>query len=117
MRPNRSWRMPDFHSDVHFQTLISSMDEGFCVIEMLFDAAGRPVDYRFLEVNPAFERHTGLFEAVGKCMRDLAPEHEQYWFDIYGKVATSGQPARFENEARALGGRWFSVNAFALHPP
>ena len=47
---------------------------------MLFDEAGRAVDYVFLEVNPSFERQTGLVDAVGRRMRDLAPLHEEHWF-------------------------------------
>jgi hypothetical protein len=49
-------------------------------------------------------------------MRDLAPAHEPHWFDIYGKVALTGQPARFSNEARALG-RWYDVSAYRVGPP
>jgi len=53
----------------------------------------------FLEFNPAFEEQTGLHEAHGKLMRELVPEHEEHWFEIYGKVALTGEPAHFENEA------------------
>src|SRR6185295_3143438 len=87
--------------------------EGFCTIEVIFDAQGKPVDYRFLEINPAFERQTGMVNAQGKLMRELAPNHEQHWFDIYGRVAVTGDSARFENEARALG-RIFEVCAYRV---
>jgi PAS domain S-box-containing protein len=100
-------------SEERFRTLFDTMLEGFCVIEMIFDKEGRPVDYRFLEVNSAFEWQTGLFDAKGKLMRDLAPDHEARWFEIYGKIALTGEPARFENEARALN-RWYEVSAFRL---
>src|SRR3954466_3082760 len=63
----------------HYQFLFESIDAGFCTIEVLFDE-GRPVDYVFLEVNPAFETQTGLHDAVGRRMRDLAPAHEESWF-------------------------------------
>ncbi len=100
-----------------FRTLFESMDEGFCVIEVMFDGEGRPADYRFLEVNPAFETQCGLRDAIGKTIRELAPDHDAHWFEIYGKVAVTGEAVRFVNEARALGGRWFSVNAFRLGGP
>ena len=74
-------------SEERYRTLFSGLIEGFCIIEMVFDKAGKPVDYRFVECNPAFEAQTGLREAQGKLMRELAPEHEQHWFDIYGNVA------------------------------
>ena len=47
-------------SEVRYRTLFNTIDAGFCIIEMIFDAQGKPVDYRFLEVNAAFEKQTGL---------------------------------------------------------
>ena len=106
----------DSTSELRYQTLFETLIEGFCTIEMIFDATGRPVDYRFLEINPAFARQTGLQDAQGKRMRELAPDHEQHWFDIYGKVALSGEPLHFENEAKALG-RYYDVRAYRIGGP
>ena len=74
------------------------------------------MDYWFVEVNPAFERQTGLAGAAGKWMRELLPAHEQHWFDIYGQVALSGGSVRFESGAAALG-RWYDVYAFRVGDP
>jgi PAS domain S-box-containing protein len=104
------------HSEERYRFLFNAIDEGFCVIEVLFDERDIPVDYVFLEVNAAFERQTGLVQAVGKSMRALAPEHEAHWFEIYGRVALTGEPIRFENQAAALG-RWYDVYAFRLGEP
>ncbi len=98
-------------SEERYRTLFSSIDEGFCVIEMLFDKNDKPIDYRFLEVNPSFEQQTGMHGAVGKRMREIAPDHESHWYEAYGKVALTGKPVRFVNEAKALD-RWFDVYAF-----
>lgn len=98
-----------------YGTLFNSMDQGFCTIEVLFDEQGAPIDYRFLEINAAFERQTNLYGARGKLMREFAPQHEQYWFDIYGNIARTGEPARFESRAEALG-RWYEVYAFRVGP-
>jgi len=103
-------------AEAKYRQLFDTLIEGFCTIEMVFDASGQPVDYRFLEINPAFERQTGLHDAQGKLMRDLAPNHEQHWFDIYGKIALTGEPQRFENEARALG-RFYEVCAYRVGGP
>lgn len=103
-------------SEERYRTLFNSIDQGFCLIEMLFDEQDKPVDYLFLEINPAFERQTGLMDAAGKTMRQLVPNHEESWFEIYGKVATSGQPVRFENRAEVLD-RWFDVYAFSVGAP
>jgi PAS domain S-box-containing protein len=103
-------------SEARYRTLFSSMDEGFCIVEVKFDGSNRPVDYRFIEVNPAFEKHTGLERAQGRWMRDIRPEHEQHWFDIYGKVAMTGEAVRFENAAKALD-KCFDVYAFRIGEP
>lgn len=103
-------------SEERYRTVFDSIDEGLCVIDMLFDDDGRPCDYRFIETNPAFIKHTGLVDAVGKTMRDFVPHHEQHWFDTYGRVATTGEPVRFENEAEGLS-RWYDVYATRLGGP
>ncbi len=103
-------------SEERYHNLFNTMDEGFCIIGMIFDAEDRPVDYRFLEINPAFEKQTGLHEAKGKLMSELAPAHEKHWFEIYGKIALTGEPARFVNEARAMN-RWYEVYAYRVDRP
>ena len=100
-------------SEERYRALFDAIDEGFCLIEMIFDAGGKPVDYRFLEINPAFAKQAGLPDVLGKRMLELAPEHETRWFDIYGQVARTGEPVRFMDEAKALG-RWFDVYAARL---
>ena len=99
-------------SEAKYQTLFNSIDEGFCIIEMLFDKHDKPIDYRFLEVNPAFEKQTGIHNAVGKRMREFVPNHEEHWFETYGKVALSGKSTRFIHEAKPLMDGWYDVYAF-----
>ncbi|MGF2039518.1 MAG: ATP-binding protein [Nostoc sp. CmiVER01] len=103
-------------SEERYRTLFESIDEGFCVIEMLFDENDTPNDYRFLEINASFEKQTGLKDVEGKKIRDLIPNHDKHWFEIYGKVAITGEPVRFENRAVALQ-RWFDVYAFRIGQP
>jgi PAS domain S-box-containing protein len=103
-------------SEARYRTLFDSIDEGFCIIEVLFDELGKATDYRFLEVNRGFERQTGLMGATGRRVRELAPSHEEHWFEIYGRVALTGEPIRFEEAARALG-RWYDVYAFRVGDP
>lgn len=103
-------------SEERFRTLFDSIDQGFCTIEVLFDDGDRPIDFVFQEVNPAFMRNTGLNDVVGKRMRELAPDHEEFWFETYGRVARTGEPRRFEAQAAALD-RWYNVNAFRVGDP
>ena len=103
-------------SEERYRTLFDSVDDGVCLIEMLYDATGKPCDYRFLEVNPSFERHTGLRDAVGHTVRALNPTHEEHWFETYGRVAATGVPERFVNEAAGLD-RWYDVYAARVGAP
>jgi PAS domain S-box-containing protein len=100
-------------SEERYRTLLDSIDEGFCIFEMLFDEEGKPVDYLFLEVNPAFEKATGLKNAAGKTIREMVPNLEAHWFEIYGKVALTGEPIRFTESSEALN-RWFDVYAIRI---
>jgi len=97
-------------SEARYRTLFESMDQGFCVIEVLFDEQNVPVDYRFDEMNGMFEQHTGISNAVGKTALELVPGIDRFWIDTYGRVAQTGEPIRFESEAAAMG-RWFDVYA------
>ena len=103
-------------SEARYRTLFDAIDAGFCIVEMRFDAEGGAVDYRFVEVNPAFERHTGLGDAAGRWVSELVPGLEQSWLDAYGEVALTGRPARFESGAVAMG-RWFDVHALRIGEP
>lgn len=100
-------------SERRYRKLFTSIDEGFSIIEMIFDERGRPADFRYLEVNPAFERQSGLRDAVGKRVLEIAPQLEGRWFEIYGNVVRTGKPVRFTEEAKALN-RWFDVYAFRM---
>lgn len=103
-------------SEERYHTLFDTLIEGFCTVEVIFDDQNKPVDYRFLEINQAFEERTGLHDVQGRRMRELAPNHEEYWFEIYGRVASTGEPVRFQNEAKALG-RYYDVCAYRIGGP
>lgn len=103
-------------SEEKYRMLFDSIDVGVCTIEVLFDGNDKPVDYRFLEVNSSFEKQTGIQNAPGRRMREIAPQHEEHWFEIYGKIALTGEPIRFENQAAQLH-RWYEVYAFRVGEP
>ncbi len=103
-------------SEERYRTLFESIDDGYCLIEVLFDAAGRPFDYRFLEANAAFEAHTGLANVIGKTALELVPDLDRHWCELYGAVVTSGEPARITMEAPAMN-RWYEVFASRVGPP
>ncbi|MBW4443239.1 MAG: PAS domain-containing protein [Plectolyngbya sp. WJT66-NPBG17] len=103
-------------SEERYRSLFDSIDEGFCVLEMMFDQTGKANNYRFLEVNPIFEQQTGFNQATGKLVSEFIPDLEPSWYEIYGNVALTGEPIRFENAAEAID-RWFDVYAFRVEEP
>ncbi|QCR22381.1 PAS domain S-box protein [Pontibacter sp. SGAir0037] len=79
-----------------YYSLFNSIDEGLSVLELIYDDGGKPVDLRLLEVNPAYERITGLKNVSGKLGSEIVPS-EQYWLDAYDSVLKTGESLRFEN--------------------
>jgi PAS domain S-box-containing protein len=100
-------------AEERYRTVMEAIDVGFCVLEMKFDEQGRGVDYKIIEGNPAFERQTGLTDVMGKWVSEVAPGLEAHWFELYGKVALTGEPAHFENRADVFG-RWYDVRALRI---
>ncbi|MGD0060823.1 MAG: PAS domain S-box protein [Verrucomicrobiia bacterium] len=101
-------------SEERYRGLFGAMLEGFALCEMICDVDGKPCNFRYLEANAAFEQILGVAcrEAVGKTVREIFPQIEDYWIEAYGKVALTGEPARFENYLHALD-KHFKVVAFS----
>ena len=100
-------------SEETYRTLFTEMLDGFGLHEIILDKKGKPVDYRFLKVNPAFERLTGLLakDIVGKTCLEILPDTESFWVERYGKVALTGESCNFSNYAQSLD-KNFEVSAF-----
>ncbi|TXN64607.1 PAS domain S-box protein [Methylobacterium sp. WL6] len=97
-----------------FSTLLETIETAFAIVEVRFEGE-RPVDYRFIEANPAFERQAGV-NLRGKWVTEFAPDLERFWFETYGRVAWTGEPATFESYAEAFA-RWFDVRAVRVGDP
>ncbi len=97
-------------SEERFRKLFDSMAEAFVVKEAIRDEAGRVVDYRIVEANPAYRRQMGHPNPIGHTMLELMPRIEPVWLDKYTEVLDTGGPTYFE--AR-LGAQdcWLSVAA------
>jgi PAS domain S-box-containing protein len=100
-------------SEKRYRHLFNSMTEGFGLHEILCDADGLPCDYRFLEVNPAFEKLTGLKRKAltGKTVLEVLPDTEPFWIETYGRVALTGEPVHFERYSAAFD-RTYEVFSF-----
>lgn len=101
----------------NYQMLFREMLNGFALHEIICDDDGRPVDYRFLAVNPAFERMTGMVASsvVGRTAGELFPKLERYWVETYGRVALLGDPVSYENYSADID-KYFEVMAFRSAP-
>lgn len=103
---------PDAAGDI-YRSLFDEMLEGFALHEIICDDAGKPIDYRFVEANAAFENLTGLKrkEIIGRTVREVLPETEPEWIERYGHVALTGKPLQFRMHSGALG-RTYDVRAY-----
>ena len=117
VRENRVWGIPLEaalqESEKRYQSLFNCMTEGFALHEIICDETGTPVNYRFLDINPAFERLTGLKRQniLGRTFNDILPGDDPKWVRMYGEVALTGVPVQFENYSPALR-RWYEVYAY-----
>lgn len=101
-------------SEKHYRSLFSNMLNGFAYCQMHFEQ-DRPVDFTYLEVNDVFEDLTGLKNVVGKKVSEVIPgirEADPELFEIYGRVALTGIPERFETYVEALG-MWFLISVYS----
>ena len=104
-------------SEERYRSLFQGMTEGFAIHEILLDENSKPYDYRFLDINPAFERFTGLLreDVAGKTHNEVLPDDSPRWVEEYGAVALTGEPIQFENYSPALG-KHFEVFAYRPAP-
>jgi PAS domain S-box-containing protein len=105
LQAEAAWRVKD-----RYRALFNSLDEGVCLLELLYDERGAAVDYQFLEVNPVFERQTGLANASGKLGSEIAASTAGYWLATYAQVVKTGNPVRFETHHQGTG-RWYEAYA------
>ncbi len=98
---------------VRYRNLCDSIDEGFCVIQILYDDKGQAYDYRYLETSPSFEKQSGMIGVVGRTIREFAPESAPFWVDLFSKVAESGEPVRIEKQGEDPA-KWFDIYAFRV---
>ena len=100
-------------SEEKFRLIFNQMVSGSALTEVIFNKNGKPRDYRYLEVNPAFEHITGKKrrQVIGKTLREIFPETERYWLQEFAKVALTGIPIQIENYHRGLD-KYLFVSAF-----
>ncbi len=104
-------------SEERYRSLFDNLTEGFALHEIVCDAKGQPCDYRFLEVNPTFERLTHLDRKniIGQLASRVLPGLEPSWVQNYGHVTLTGEPIEFDQFTQVLD-RHFRVYAYRPAP-
>lgn len=106
-----------FHAlAARYRDLFESIDEGFCIVQLLVDDRQRTVDGRLLDVNPAFARHTGLRATAGRTLRELLPAVDPSWLALCDEVACTGRSRRLTERSATIG-RWFDIHVFRIGAP
>jgi PAS domain S-box-containing protein len=102
-------------AESRFRKLFQTMTEGVALHELVYDENGIPLDYVILDTNPAYERYTGIKaeDTIGKKASELYGTGKPPYFDIYERVATSGQPTAFETYFDPMK-KYFFISAFSL---
>ncbi len=101
-------------SERRYRLLFENMTAGFALHEMIYDDRGKPVDYRYIEANPAFEKLTGIpvSSVIGRTVREVLPGIEPQWIEVYGRVAETGEPCSYQDYVQSLD-RHFDCWAFS----
>jgi len=101
-------------NEKQFRSLFENLEQGFALHEMIYDDDQNPIDYRYILINKAFERLTGIKadEFIGRTVKELLPNTEQIWIDNYGKVARTGEPLQFDNYSQEFN-KYYDVVAYS----
>ncbi|WP_200960784.1 PAS domain S-box protein [Rhizobium sp. Root708] len=100
-------------SEERYRALFESMDEAYAVVDVLKDKAGAWIDFRFVEVNPAFLAHTSMPWPVGQTATELLGAPNPRWTQLYGQALDTGKAIRVQ-EAEPTLDRVFDLNIFTL---
>jgi two-component system, cell cycle sensor histidine kinase and response regulator CckA len=103
--------------ETSLRLLFETLFDGFSLHEVICDDGGRPVDHRFLAVNPAYEALVGLpaHRLVGRTLREVFPDSEPAWIEDLGRVALTGTTIQKRLFHKGLG-RWFEISAYCPAP-
>ncbi|SNR80378.1 PAS domain S-box-containing protein [Humidesulfovibrio mexicanus] len=102
-------------SESSYRILFESMNEGLCVLELVRDASGTPVDYRILDVNPAYERILGVkrTEVLGRRVVEAFGLAEPPNLHAFVAMLQRGRPVSFDTHVPGLD-KHFRVSAFPM---
>jgi PAS domain S-box-containing protein len=103
-------------SEQKYRSLFENIDQGFCLLEVIFDDNDQAIDHRFIELNRLFEQESSLENALGKTVREIVPNIEPFWIDFIGRVGSIGGSAHVEHYAEPWE-QWFDIHAYSVGDP
>ncbi len=103
-------------SEERYRYLFNNIDEGFAIFEIVYDKKNKPYDFRYIELNPAYEKTTGIIikDVLGKTLNKLKYNFEDYWYKAFIKVTLTGESIRILNESKKLN-KWFDMYIFKIN--
>ncbi|PZX13048.1 PAS domain S-box-containing protein [Breznakibacter xylanolyticus] len=103
----------DSNTEGFYKHLFLNLNANFAVHEIIYDSHHTPIDYRFIDVNPAFVKAVGMpaEQIIGKTAKELFPDTEPYWVELFAKVAQTGVAAHYRNYSKALH-RFYELDVF-----
>ncbi len=104
-------------SEEKYKQLFVMLMNAFALHEMIFDEKGEPIDYKFLEVNPAWEKIVGINKetVLNKTVREIMPDIEESWVQVYGRVVKTGIPEEFEDYNESTH-KYYHIYAYRTEP-
>lgn len=101
-------------SETRYQMLFNNMTQGFALHQIILNESGKPIDYKFIDANVAYEGLTGLkaMDIAGRTAKEILPELEDYWIETFGNVALTGKSIRYQNYSHEID-KYFDVWAFS----
>ena len=103
-------------SEATFRAVFETMVEVCCIFDMIYDDLGRPVDWRILEANSAYETQSGLKDVAGKLASKVMPGTEPYWIETFARVADTGRAEQIEKWHQPTG-RWIHSSTARVGGP
>ena len=102
-------------SEHRYRQLFESMTEMFQLVELIYDENGKPIDIYYRDVNHAIESFVGKTkeQLVDKRAKDIFGIVEDYWLELWDRVAKTGIPEKFENYGAALD-KYYAVNVWKV---
>ena len=100
-------------SEQRYASLFNSINEAMCIVEKVQTEPGQPLDFRYVDGNPAFTACFDATRVIGNTIRQVVPEPPEECLINYDSVCTTGRPVRFEC-TQMIPGRVFELTVFRI---